>query len=142
MLVSQLSWTPRNEPFFLSKKSLHQYQDQETSVKISITGLCVREYLPLRLDDVPDVFNGITELATCYAGAQAVIAEADCVILEAVGEVIVSLSHGPNEDADALFWPYVLYVVFDPNDIRVKAECHLTAIGGQMVSDWVLYDFE
>ena len=38
-------------------------------------------YLPRRLDDVPYVLHGIAELATCHARAQAVVADADSVVL-------------------------------------------------------------
>lgn len=96
----------------------------------------------MRLDDVPDIFDGIAELSTSYTGAQAVIADADSVVLEAVGKVIFPLGHCTDENANALLGSYIFYVVPDPNDFRIKAERNLTAIGGKMVGDWILDDFE
>ena len=94
------------------------------------------------LDDVPDIFNSVAEFTTRHASAQAVITNTDSVVLESVGEVIVSFSHGTNKNANALFWSYVLNIIFDTNDRLVVAEGHLAAIRGQMVSDRVLDDLE
>lgn len=94
------------------------------------------------LDDVPDIFDSIAELSASYTGAQAIIADADGVVLEAIGKIIVPFGHCTDENANALLGSYIFYVVLDPNDIRIEAERDLTAIGGKMVGDWILDDFE
>ena len=111
-------------------------------IRASVNDPWANGHTHLRLDNIPDIFNGIAELATCYAGAQAVIADADGVVLEAVCKIIIAFSHCANEDANTLFTTQVLYVVFDSNDFSVKAESYLSAIGGEMISDGILDDFE
>ena len=100
------------------------------------------EYLPWWLDDVPDIFNRITEFATCYTSTQAVVAYTDGIVLEAVGKIVVTFGHCTDEYANALFGPQVRDVVLDPNDICVIAECNLTAIWGQMICDGIFDHFE
>ena len=99
-------------------------------------------YSPRRLDDVPNVLHGIAELATCHARAQAVVADADSVVLVHICKVVLSLSHGADEDTDALLGPYVLDVIFDPDDIRIVTEGDFSTIGRKMVRDGILNDFE
>ena len=94
------------------------------------------------LDDVPDVFDSVTKLAACDTSAQAVIADADSIVLEAVCEIVISFGHRSHKDANTLLWSNVLDVILDTNNVRVKAQGHFTAIGRQVVSDWVLDDFE
>lgn len=100
------------------------------------------EHLPLQLDDVPDVLNSVAEFATRHASTQAVVAYADSVVLEAVCKVVLTFGHGTNENAHALFWPYVLNVVLDPNNVGVVAECDLTAIWRKMIRYGILDDLE
>lgn len=100
------------------------------------------EYLPLQLDNIPDILNGVAEFATGYTSAQAVVAYTDSVVLEAIGEVIVTFSHCTNKDANALFWSYVFNVVLDPDNVRIVAECDLAAVRGQVFCDWILDDLE
>ena len=101
-----------------------------------------RASLPWQLDDIPDILNSIAEFSTCYASTQAVIAYADGVVLEAVGEVVVAFGHCTDKNADALFGSDIRYVVFHPNDVGVKTEGDLAAIGRKMISDRILDDFE
>jgi hypothetical protein len=101
-----------------------------------------REHLPLQLNDVPDVLHGVAEFTTRYASTQAVITYADSVVLNAIGKVIITFGHGTNENAYALFRPYVLYIVFDPNDVGIIAKCNLAAIWWKMIRNGVLDDLK
>ena len=44
----------------------------------------------------------MTELAACDTGTEAVVADGDSIILEGVGEIIVTLGHGTYKDSDTL----------------------------------------
>lgn len=88
-------------------------------------------------DDIPDVLGRVAELAARHAGAQAVVADADVIVDDAVGEVVASLGHRPDEDADALRVPQVGDVVLDPHHRRVEAQRDLPAARRQMVGDRV-----
>ena len=99
-------------------------------------------YSPSWLDDVPDVFHSIAELTTCYASAQAVVADADSVIHVHVCKIVLAFGHGADEDANALFGTYVIDVVLDPDDFSVVTEGDLSAIGRKMVCDGILDDLE
>ena len=99
-------------------------------------------HLPLQLDDVPNVLHSIAEFAASNASAQAIVAYADSVVFEGVGEVIITFSHGTNENANALFWPYIFNVVLYPNDVGIVAECDLAAIGWKVICDGILDDLK
>ena len=60
------------------------------------------ECLPCGLDDVPDIFDSVTEFAARHTGTQAVIADANCIVLEGICEVILALGHCAYEDAYTL----------------------------------------
>ena len=96
--------------------------------EISIPSTDPNGYLPVYLDDVPNVFDSVAKLATCYAGTQAVVADADRIVLNAVGEVVVPFCHGTDKDAHALFGSDVFDVILDPNNVCIIAECHFPAI--------------
>lgn len=53
-------------------------------------------------DNVPHVLGGVAELPARHAGTEAEITDADGVVLEAVGEVVVPLGHGTYKDAYTL----------------------------------------
>lgn len=54
------------------------------------------------LDDSPDVFGSVAELAACYTGAEIEVADTDGVILDRVCKVVVALCHGSDEYGDTL----------------------------------------
>ena len=68
------------------------------------------------LNNIPHVLGGVAELAAGDAGAEAVVADADGVVLELVGEVVLAFGHGTDEDADALLQSEVGDVVSDSHD--------------------------
>ncbi len=80
----------------------------------------VEEWNPDPLDDVPNILRGMTELAARNTGTKTVITYADCVVLEAVGEIILALGHSTDKDADALLGSQVCNIVADPHDLSVE----------------------
>lgn len=54
------------------------------------------------LDDVPDIFGSMAELAARDAGRETVVADGDLLVYELVGEVVRALSHGSDKDTDTL----------------------------------------
>lgn len=97
---------------------------------------------PCRLDDIPHVLYGIAKFSARDARAKAVIANANCVVLKGICEIIFALGHSSHKDADALLGSYICYIVFDPNDIRVETKCDLSATRREMVGDRILDHLE
>lgn len=54
------------------------------------------------LHNVPDIFSGVAELAARDAGTKAEVTDADGVIFESVGKVVIAFRHSSDEDAYAL----------------------------------------
>ena len=70
----------------------------------------------------------MTKLTAGDAGAKAEIADADRVVLEGVCEVVVSLGHGSDKDADALVVIEALNVVAHPYHRSFEAEGDLSTV--------------
>ena len=98
--------------------------------------------LPYLLDDVPGIFRSVAEFAAGHAGAEAEGTDADGIVFEGVCKVILALGHGTDEDTYALFGTQIRDIVPNTNDLGVEAEGDLATIRGQMVSNWILDDFE
>ena len=94
------------------------------------------------LNNVPDVLGGVAKLAAGYAGAEAVVADADGVVLELVGEAVLAFGHGTDEDADALLQSEVGDVVSDSHNGRVEGQGHFAAVRWKVVNDWIFDDLE
>jgi len=84
----------------------------------------------------------MTELAARHTSAQREIADTDRIILELIREVILPLSHRPHKHANALLRPKSTDVVSNPDDLRVETQCDFATIGGQVLRDGILDDFE
>jgi hypothetical protein len=84
----------------------------------------------------------VAELAACYTGRETVVADRYLLIHVLVGKGVGSSGHGTNEDADALTRVQLLHVFSDSDYFCVETEGDLAAVWWQVVSDWVLYDFE
>ena len=84
----------------------------------------------------------MAELAASYTGTETVVANADGVVLELVGEAILAFGHGSDEYAYALLWPEVSDVVSDSDDGSIERQGHFAAVGRHMVGDWVLDDLQ
>lgn len=95
-----------------------------------------------RSDDVPHFLGGMAEFAAGNACAQTVVADTDGVVLEGVGEIVVALGHGTDEDTHALVGSQGLEVIPGPDNGRLVTERHLPAVGGQVIGDGVFDDLE
>lgn len=107
-----------------------------TFVVLLLGGCC------LGLNNVPDVFGGVAKLAAGDTGAEAVVADADGVVLELVCEAVLAFGHGTDEDADALLRSQVGDVVANSNNRCVEGQGHFAAVRWKVVNDWVLDDLE
>ena len=94
------------------------------------------------LDNIPNVLGGMAELTARDAGAQTEVADTDRIILELIGKVILTFSHGTDKDADALFRPNILDVVFDSYHFGIVTESNLPTVVREVVCDWVFYHLE
>ena len=83
-----------------------------------------------RLDDVPDVLGRVAELAASHTGTEREVADRDRVVLVLVGEVVVSLGHGSDKDADALLGAEVRHIVADSHNGSVEGKGNLAAVRG------------
>lgn len=104
----------------------------------NVVARCHRSHL----DDVPHVLGCVTEFAACHASTQAIVADADGVVLEAVCEVISAFCHGSDKDANTFLGSQVRDVVPYTYHFGVEAQCNLSTIGWKVSGDWVLDDLE
>lgn len=84
----------------------------------------------------------MTEFAARHASTQAIVADADGVILEAVRKVVPAFSHRSHKYAHTLLGSQVCDVIPHTYDFGVEAQCHLSAIRWEVIGDWVLDHFE
>jgi hypothetical protein len=129
-------------PFFPPIQSFARQSLVIREAKPVRAGVSRQAYSPWELDDVPHIFDSVAEFATCYAGTQAVIAYTDGIIFEVVGEIIVTLCHRADEDANALFPTQIRNIIFDPNNFGIITESHLTAVWWEVIGNWIFYHFE
>ncbi len=94
------------------------------------------------LDDVPHILGGVAEFATRNAGRETIIADGDLLVDVLVCEVIGSLGHGSDKNADALLLLQALHILAHADQGGVEAQRILPAIGGEMVRDGVLDDLQ
>jgi hypothetical protein len=92
------------------------------------------------LNDVPNVFSSMAELAACYAGAEAVVADTDGVVLVFISKVVSSFCHCANEDAYAFLGTEGLNVVFDSDHWALETHGHLSAVWWQVICNWIFDD--
>lgn len=96
----------------------------------------------LALKNIPHLLRGVTKLTAGHTGTQTVVADTDGVVFEGVCEIIVTLGHGSDEDADTLFGAERLHIVLDAHHGGVETKRHFPAVRGEMVGDWVFDDFQ
>lgn len=72
-------------------------------------------------DDVPHILGRMAEFAASNTGAEAVIADADRLVLEGVREIVFALGHRTDKDAYAFSGTKGLDVIFDSNDFSIEA---------------------
>jgi hypothetical protein len=84
----------------------------------------------------------MAEFAACDTCTEVEIADTDGVVLDGVGEVIISLGHGSNENGYALIFVQTLHVISHSHDFGVEAERNFPTIRGKVVRDRVLDDLD
>ena len=94
------------------------------------------------LNDVPNFLGSMAEPATCDTGTQTEVADTNRVVLEFVCEGVVTLGHGTDKDANALFGGEVGNVVANTDDGSVETQSDLAAVGREVIGDGVLNDLE
>jgi hypothetical protein len=94
------------------------------------------------LEDVPNVFGSMAELAAGNAGTEVKLANSDAVVFDVVGKVVIAFGHGTYEYCDALALVEIANVVADTYDLGVEAKRNLAAVGGKVIGDRVLDDFD
>lgn len=94
------------------------------------------------LDDVPNVLSRVAELAASNTSRQRVVADTDGIVLVLIREVVRTLGHGTDEDADALLCVQILNVVSYSDDRRIEGQRDLSTVWWEMVGDGILNDLE
>jgi len=94
------------------------------------------------LYDVPDVLGSVAKLTACNAGTEVELANGNGVVLDLVGEVVVTLGHGSDKDGNALVLVQVVDVVANAHHLGIETQCDLAAVGRQMVRDGVFNDLD
>jgi hypothetical protein len=84
----------------------------------------------------------MTEFAAGNTGTKAVVAYADRLVLESVGEIVFALRHGADKDTNALIGVKRIDIISHSNDIGVETQSDLATFGREMISDWIFDDFE
>ena len=84
----------------------------------------------------------MAELTACNAGTEVKLANGDAVVLDVIGKVVVALGHGTYEDCNALALVEAANVIADTYDLGVEAERDLAAVGGKVIGNGVLDDFD
>lgn len=84
----------------------------------------------------------MAELAAGNTSAEAVVADTDGVIFELICEIIVSFSHGTDENTNALVLAQALDVILDSDYWRIETERDLAAVRRQVIRDGILDDVD
>lgn len=93
-------------------------------------------------EDVPSVLSSVAELAAGHASGEAEVTDRYLIVHVRISEVVRTLGHGTNEDADALVGVELVDVAADTHGWGVKTESDLAALWGQVVGDGVVDDAE
>lgn len=80
----------------------------------------------------------MAKLAASNAGGQAVVANGDLLVDEAISKGIGTLCHGTNEDANTLLGGERVDVVPDVYQRGLETERHLAAVGRKVIGDGIL----
>lgn len=79
----------------------------------------------------------MAKFTACNTCTQVVAADAYSIILDRIREVVVSFGHGSDEDTDTFVFVQTLDVVAHAHNLRVEAKCDLSAVGREVVRNWV-----
>lgn len=80
----------------------------------------------------------MAEFAACNAGTKIELADSYAVVFDVVGEVIVALCHGTNEDCYAFALVEPRDVVTYTYNLCVEAECDLATVRWEVVGNRIL----
>ena len=69
------------------------------------------------LEYIPDILGSMAEFAACHAGTKIELADGDAIVLDVVCKIVIALSHGPNENCNALILVEAGNVVADADDL-------------------------
>jgi len=84
----------------------------------------------------------MTELAARHTRTEREIANTNSIILELIRKVILPLRHRPHKHANTLLRSQSPNIVSNPDDLGIETQRDLAAVGGKVLGDWVLDDFE
>lgn len=90
------------------------------------------------LDHIPNIFGRIAEFPARDARTQAKVANADGVVLDVVGKVVLALGHRTDKHADASLRSQVRDVVCHSHHFCVIAERDFATIHRKVIGDGVL----
>ena len=78
-------------------------------------------------NDVPSVLCSVTKFAACNTSTQAVVADTYCFLFEAIGKIIFTLGHSPNENAYALVRRQGIDIIPHSYYLSIEAKCDFSA---------------
>lgn len=84
----------------------------------------------------------MAELAAGHTGTEAVLADADCVVLESVREIVITLCHRSHKDTYTFFRSQICYVIPHSYYFSVETQGDFAAVRGKMICDRILDDFK
>lgn len=71
----------------------------------------------------------MTKFATRHTGTETVVADTDGLVFEGIGEVVFSLGHSTDENADAFGGSKLVNIVSDTDHVGIETQRHFPAIG-------------
>jgi hypothetical protein len=80
----------------------------------------------------------VAELAASNTSRQGEVTDGNLLIYQGIGEVVLTLSHSTNEDADTILGIHGFDILTNLDKWRIETQRDLAAVGGQVVSDRVL----
>jgi hypothetical protein len=80
----------------------------------------------------------VTELAASHTGRQREVTDRNLLVYKRVGEVILTLGHSTNENADAVLRIHRFDPLTNLDKWRIEAQRNFATVGRQVVGDGVL----
>ena len=97
---------------------------------------CSRSY------NVPDIFGSMAELTAGHTGAQTVVADTDGVVLESIGEIVLTFSHCSNKNTDAFVSSQSLDVILYSHNLGIVTQGNLPTVVWQVIGNGIFDDFK
>jgi len=95
-----------------------------------------------QLKDVPYVLGGVTHLAASNTRRKRIVANTDLLVDPSVGEVILSLRHGADDDAETLVFTEGTDVLTHIDSRSLPAQRDFATVRRKILGDRVLDDLE